>query len=95
MHDARLVAVNRKAMAAYRPSGSYSGRILLVRANKPDWLRFMQDDGYNGWRAMARGPIETVRVVASHQHVLKEPAVSVFAPCVRAWLSEPLGQSGV
>lgn len=90
-HIAELVAVNRKAMMAYRPTGSYSGEVLLIRASKPDWLRFMQDDGFNGWGDMIRGPIETVPVVASHQHVLKEPAMSVFALRVKAWLSRPMG----
>jgi thioesterase domain-containing protein len=91
-HIAELVAVNRKAMMAYRPTGSYSGEVLLIRASKPDWLRFMQDDGFNGWGDMIRGPIETVPVVASHQHVLKEPAVSVFALRVKAWLSHPMDE---
>lgn len=89
-HIGELVAVNRKAMTAYRPRGEYSGPVLLIRASKPDWLRFMDDDGSNGWRSMIRGPINLVSVVALHQHVLKEPAVSAFASEVRAWLSKPI-----
>jgi amino acid adenylation domain-containing protein len=80
--------IARQMVLEYRPVSRYDGEIMLVRAHQPDWLRFHDDDGYNGFSRLV-GPerIELVEVNAGHLELFQPGPVREIARIVDRWIS--------
>ncbi|MEM9372286.1 MAG: amino acid adenylation domain-containing protein [Planctomycetota bacterium] len=84
----RLIEVNRRALAAYRPALRYDGDLLLFRARQPSWMRFHDDDGVNGWRSCISGQISVIDLEVEHNRILDPASAPTIAGAIRGWLDE-------
>ena len=78
--QAQLTEAALDAYRTYRP-GAYAGKVVVFQVEEREFnLGFRHaPDAYNGWRGLAQGGVEIVRVPGNHNTLLEEPAVSVLA----------------
>lgn len=85
----RLLEMNYQALREYHPK-SYPGRVTLFRARTRPLFRLHGDD--LGWRTLAAGGLDIVRVPGNHESMLREPHVSVLAQSLAARLRAAQGR---
>jgi thioesterase domain-containing protein/acyl carrier protein len=71
-----MVTSNYQALSEYLPS-EYPGKVVLFRARTQPLFGVQDDD--LGWKALARGGVEVVRVPGNHDTCLREPHVFILA----------------
>ncbi len=87
----RAVArMNHQMVVEYRPTLRYHAPVLLLRANQPEWLRFHEDDGFNGFsRVIHADHINRVDIEAGHLELFKPGPADRVAREVDQWLGVP------
>lgn len=86
----RVYQANVRALVAYRPSGTFPGRLSLWTASENPWRDTLGPR--LGWEALATGGVEVEILPADHYGLLREPAVVDLARQLGERLQHPVQQ---
>jgi thioesterase domain-containing protein len=68
----------QRLLEAHRPE-VFPGRIVLVRATDPGWIRIADPSGTNGWSSICKGGVDIIPMACGHLDFFKEPHVTTLA----------------
>ena len=79
----RLIQKHLTAASRYTPAETFTGRVVLIRAERQMMNDLYETDETHGWRTFAPR-LEVIPVDGRHEDLLREPAVAEVARALRA-----------